>query len=74
MTINNLDKRPNIQNSNPPILLIYGCTIHCRHYFCLLLITLCKFEMADKMAVKSYFYHNLRINATDLSNILGEFC
>ena len=43
-------------------------------HFALLLNILFKFKMADKMAAISYFYHNWRINAADLSDILGELC
>ena len=35
--------------------------------FALLLI-----KMADKMAVKCFFYHNLCISSADLITILGE--
>ena len=46
--------------------LIAGIILACCSY------NLSKFKMADKMAVKSCFYYNLRISAADLSNILGE--
>ena len=68
----NLNKRPNIpfKPSN-----ITNLRMHKSLLALLLLYRSCKlstFKMADKMAAKWSFYHNLCISSADLINILGE--
>ena len=50
-------------HSNPLILLIYGCTIHCRHYFCFTAHINFTIQNDRPNSLKSCFYHNLRISA-----------
>ena len=68
----NLNKRPKIPfkssiitnlwiHKSLPVLFLPSCSYN-----------LFKFKMTDKMAVKTCFYHNMRISAADLGNILGE--
>ena len=68
----NLNKRPTIpfKPSNITNLWMHKSFLQLLLLYCS--CKLSKFKMADKMAAKMSFYHNLCISSANLINVLGE--